>query len=212
MLKKKLIIIYSIFIAVILIGFLIWWLLIKDNTATLEILVAPSSSKILINNKKYTNGTYKLKPGKYSVEISKDNFESYSGSILLNQNETTKLYQALKQKDGSSSWYIKNNKDDIIQTAIGDQKTKTVQENLTTKYPILKYIPYSNSVNNIFIYKIDTQFDSNNNLEYINILLNTCSTSSINQYKTNALDWIKSKGINPSDYVIKYSTPCSNSI
>jgi len=203
----KLIIVFGIFIFIILFISIFWMFITKDDTATLEILVTPSDSKILINNKQYINGTYKIKPGKYSVNISKNDFTSYSGNITTEKDKTTKLYQAIFQSDGSYSWYISHNKDDILLTTIGDKETESIQESLVNKYPILKYIPYTEQSNGIK-YKIDIQMN-NNELTYVSIYFNTCSSSVSEIYKTEALNWIKFKGINPDDYVIKYSSLCN---
>jgi len=203
----KISIIFGSFIAIIILISLIWWFLNKDKTSTLEILVAPSSANILINNKKYTNGTYKIKPGNYTVNITKDNFNTYSSDIILSKNQTTQVYQGLKQSDGSNNWYLEHKEDDIILSAIGGKAADETQQNLASKNPILQYIPYTEDSNGVK-YKIDAQI-TNNDLEYLIISFNTCSAQSIETYKTEALNWIKTKGIDPSIYNIKYSDLCS---
>jgi hypothetical protein len=204
--RTKIFIIFGIFVSIVLVISLIWWFINKDKTATLEILVTPSSSNILIDNKTYSNGIYKIKPGEYKVDISKAGFDYYSGNIITRKDQTVKLYIALLQSDGSYSWYLDHQQDDVILSAIGSKEADETQQNLTSKYPILQYIPYTDSSNGNN-YKIDVQMN-NNNLEYLTIFFNTCSSDSIDLYKIEALAWIKSKNINPDDYTIKYTNLC----
>lgn len=204
---RKLLIYFGFFLSAVLLVSLIIWLINKDNTSTLEILVAPSSSNILINGKKYTNGTYHIKPGEYNIEISKDGFKSYSGGISTQKDTVSKLSQALLQNDGSYSWYLEHQDDDLILSAIVGEKSDNFEQKLVTKYPILQYIPYIDNLNGN--YKIDAQIGDD--LEYLIIYPNTCDPNYIESYKTEALNWIKSKNINPDDYIIKYKNLCDES-
>jgi len=203
----KILRIFGIFIAIILFISFVLWFINKDKTSILEILVAPSSSKILINGKKYTNGTYQIEPGEYKVEITKDGFKSYSGGISAQKNNLSKLSRALLQNDGSYSWYLDHQDDDLILSAITGEKSNNFERNLVIKYPILQYIPYTDTVNGN--YKIDAQIGDS--LEYLIISPNTCDSNYIEAFKAEALNWIKSKGINPDDYIIKYNNLCEQS-
>lgn len=72
--------------------------------------------------------------------------------------------------------------------------------------PILQYVPYTDDSSGIK-YKISAHIN-NGVLEYLSIFFNTCSSYSIEIYKKEALDWIRSKNLNPDDYTIKYSSVC----
>lgn len=206
-LKSKKIFIYLTIFVLIIITIIGFYILNKDKTAELTILVAPSSSIIKIGDNNYHNGTIKIKPGKYNVIISKEGFTSYKSTINITNDSTNKLYKAIFQTDGTYSWYIKHQDDDKLLTIIGDNNSVKVQNKLADEYPLLKYIPYTKQSNGI-LYKIDAQMNENR-LESIKVFFNTCSDYSINIYKTDVLNWIKSKGLNPEDYNIIYSSLCN---
>lgn len=83
------------------------------KTSTVDILVAPLDAKILINGKEYQNrSAYKMRPGSYDVEISREGFETKHTKLTV-EDGTTKLYDYLKDNrssEGLLSYVYEGNK------------------------------------------------------------------------------------------------------
>lgn len=80
-------------------------------------------------------------------------------------------------------------------------------KNSTDRDPMLNLLPHST-----FNYIINANINSQNKVDLeANIILYSSDTrdgnrdNSINKYKNEITDWIKSNGLNPSDYLISYS-------
>lgn len=78
--------------------------------------------------------------------------------------------------------------------------------NKTKRNPILDYLPYST-----FNYTITGNYNKNNKLDLdVNMILYSFNTrngernNSIKKYKADVVKWIKSKKLNPNDYLINY--------
>lgn len=113
----------------------------QNSLATLDLLVAPASSEITINGKRYENGIYKLNPGTYTAEIKKDDFSTKTFTLSLSAGKTTNLHTYLNQTDGSLSWYLDHNDDAILATKIGDEEAEEQMKKAQETYPILKDLP-----------------------------------------------------------------------
>ncbi len=79
--------------------------------------------------------------------------------------------------------------------------------NNSSRDPILDYLPYTT-----FNYVVTATTNTPNKVELdANIILYSSDTidgnrdSSINKYESEITDWIKSKGLNPNNYLINYS-------
>lgn len=110
---KKILIIVAI-ANLIAIAFLIFiFIENSQKTATLDILVTPADSTITINGKSYNNGSYALKPGTYTAQISHADLDSQSIDIILTENHITKL-QTYLSKNGDLSYYSSHDLDRSI--------------------------------------------------------------------------------------------------
>ena len=123
---------------IIAIALLITFIVSGSKTATLDILVAPSSATISINGREYKNGTYKFKPGNYTATISKDNFKTKNIDLELTSGHTTKLYTYLLTSDGNLEYY-EGNKEDLN---ILEQTSDETSSNFVKKMSIKKILPY----------------------------------------------------------------------
>lgn len=96
-----------------LLAIIVLFVLHITKTSTVDILVAPLDAKILINGKEYQNrSAYKMRPGSYDVEISREGFETKHTKLTV-EDGTTKLYDYLKDNkssEGLLSYVYKGNK------------------------------------------------------------------------------------------------------
>lgn len=213
--KKKIVIIIAI-IGLFLIIPIIIFTIYKENSnkSYIQFYTSPNTVNILIDNtqkKSIKNKDKILLPiGQHTIIVSRNGFESYTRTVTIKTNQLSSFIVILTGITDEAKKEVKNETTTEVKEAWAGQTSNDYSKDILKKYPLIQYLPYSYQSNGL-IYKITPEF-STNNLKYIKIFINTCSISSMSQYKTNALDWIKSKSINPSDYIIKYSTPCNNSI
>ena len=195
-----------IFIIILIIVISVAYLIInKDKTASIEILVAPSSAAVKIGEGNFnTNTTIKIKPGTYEVKISKDGFVEYTGEIEAKDGETSYLYEFLTPNDDNKNYY-KNNESEysLIQT-ISDRKDAVYLDGLISgSDKIFSITPYNNYDGG---YKINTSTDEESNKTIIKIYLYTCGeTPQLEEFKNNALDYLKKNSIDLDKYIIEYS-------
>lgn len=174
----------------------------------IDILVTPESSSIKLNDKVYKNGTHRIIPGRYKIEISKDGFSTITDQIDLHAGDTYVLHKVLYQSDGTMSWYIDHRSDDILMTKITDAQVDLFSNQLSKNYPILNFIPYTN-IDSGSTFKIEPIYDDKDpsKLNYLSIFINTCSKKSFEIYKEDALSWIKQKD-SKNSYKTEFSTLC----
>jgi hypothetical protein len=209
---KKPIIITS---SIVVLAIIIIWILTAFrhnimNTGALYLNTAPSGAAVTIDGKNFANGEHTLGVGSYTIEVSKDGFEAQIVDFVIEVGKDTIVTIALNPISEDNTWYVDHPDDDRIYTQAADQNAEIEQAEFLEKYPIMNYIPYTETnydnplEHNRF--KIDATYDRESiNLQ---IFLNTCSNYSTEIYKQAALDWLNSKGIDLSLYEIEFTTLC----
>ena len=200
--KKQKIAVISFFIIIIIIPITLFIINIFKSS-TLTIKIAPADTTIVINNKRYKNGKHKLFPGTYTISVSKEGFESYSTTINLTKNDSQNIYLCLEEKP-DNNWYSFHSDDSNLCNAIEEERLSDENEKLFNSDKIFNFTPY-HDYNNGF--NIDPFFDENNKISIL-ITSITCQKSKESIIQKNALEWLKSKDINPDDYTIVYQTSC----
>ncbi len=198
--QQKIAIIISLFlILIILTGIILY----RKSLATLNILVAPASSKITINNKTYSNGEYKLPAGDYEAKIEKDGFYNKTVNLKLESGKSSKLYIYLDQTDGSYSWYLKHPDDDMLRTEIGDFEVDNEAKEYTKNHPITQILPliyaHYDEEYNYTKYRVDGGSFEECKQDFC---LKITDTTGGNE--ENAKKLIKENGYNPEDFEIIY--------
>ena len=176
----------------------------RNNSGTLDLLVAPTESNIIINGKHYHNGTHYLLPGTYTVDISMDGFTSKTFDISISVGTTTSLHTYLVQDDGSMSWYDSHPEDLSILTTIGDTEAIKKSQEYADKYPVIDAMPiiyaqYSDNYQTYTEFRIDGGSFSGCKKDFC---LKITDTTGGNM--DNALRMIREAGYNPDDYEILY--------
>ena len=116
----------------------------QAKTAIIDIMVAPSDAKILLDGVEYKNdASYRIAPREYKVEITRPGFVSKEYTISATDGATTKVYDYLVGEDGSFKWYETNVTGLNTLKMVGqDAKAKEFLK----KMSILDILPYTYSV------------------------------------------------------------------
>ncbi len=193
-LKNKLILFPIIFIAIVIVV-LISWVWLNQISGTISLTIAPQDSKITLNNTIYSNGDHHVWPGKYTLKIEKEGFETKTLDINIKSKETKKIILALNQINGDS-WYKDHKKDDIIRSGAGYQAISDKMNILKNNSPIVSNLPYKDNLKNRFTIDYETNSDTTR-VEKIKISINTClnhnsKLDTIEFRKQSALNWLNS--------------------
>lgn len=175
------------------------------NTQLYNILKSSSPDKdININDAVIRKGSY--------TETYNESEKTYSSTFIIDIPSIKQSYIVIFIWSKDAKTILKGDnlkfgcltKDQLI---YGDFNcSKILKIPIISTDPILQYVPYTDDSSGI-TYKIDAHMN-NGALEYLSIFFNACSTDVIEIFKTEALNWIKSKSINPDNYIIKYSSLC----
>lgn len=178
------------------------------STAELELLIAPSSATVLIDDKEYQNGTFRIPSGEHTISITKDGFTPKKYSF--NTSSTSKIYDYIIETDGTYDWYLSHPDDSLLLTQIGDYHSDQLASSALEKHPIIEHLPiiYANfdQEYNYTEYRIDGgSFDDCNTDFCLKI------TDSTGGNYNSAVQNIKDLGFNPEDFTILYEyTPAEN--
>lgn len=198
-----------IFIVAALLGILIYSVTVmiinRDKTATIEILVAPTDAEVRIDGKIFpTKATVKIEPGTYAVQIKKENFIDFNGTITAKADETAYIYEFLNEENESGTFYKDNEKEAARAQEISDKKSDIFHENYTGTDNVWNITPYDNYPAG---YKIYAEKNGNEKV-VINVYLYTCDNSRVDKLKEKAREYLEENKINLEKYQIKYSS-CS---
>jgi hypothetical protein len=175
----------------------------RDKTATIDILVAPTSAEVVIDGESYpTKKTIKVKPGTYTVKIKKDGFIEYNGQITANADETAYLYEYLNEIDENGTFYKNNQIEAARAQEISDKVADRFHKTYNGTDKIWNVTPYDNYPAG---YKIYAQKDQSDNIT-ITIYLYTCDDSRIKKLKEKALEYLNENQIDLNKYTVKYKS------
>lgn len=199
---KKLITICSIIIFLTVIVAIYFVIEKAQKTAVITVFAAPLSANISINGNQYRNmSNINVKPGEYSLSISKDNyFEPYNETFFINDGETKEIYIELTQI-GDMDWYKNHPEDATIIETIESKKLNLESDKMLSQYPLIASLPIT-----VEYYKTDST--------YVYFIISYDLTKgqkpiiTIKDYSGNnfneALNRIRLEGHNPDDYEIEY--------
>lgn len=183
----------------------------QSKTATIDILVAPTDSTILLNGRPYQNGEYDIRPGEYKIEIKKDGFETKTIDFNLTKDGFKRIYTYLLPENKSFSYYDSSEHSNDFYTLEqiakfdNDQKLKDYITSREKRLSIISILPlvFSQYTNH---YKDYTEYavDLNASVENCPKILCLKIVDVNGNNEQNALNLIKEKGYNPDDYEIEY--------
>ena len=169
------------------------------KSVTLDILVAPRSATIKINDEIYKNGTYHVEPGEYELSITHDELEPYYEKLDFYGGENVKLYLYLTGKDGDMSWYLKHTDDDMLLNTIGDYYANEDSKKYVASDPIFKITPHYDYNNG---FRVNAARGSEGT--EIIVYLYTCDENRLENLKNNAKNWLEKNQIVLDNYDLTY--------
>lgn len=206
-------------IAALILGFgLIFsaiWLVNKNKTATLELLVAPASATITLHDtatasdQALQNGTHRLLPGTYTLTVAHPDFpEPYSTTLELPEHQTIHFYHIL---DGNENYYRAHEDDARLAERVAGRQAEQAQQARIASDPIYKITPYHdyNQGFDLTVVENDvknTTSNTNDTPITLHAYLYTCKASEEPILKQHLHDWLTEQGINPENYHIEYSS------
>lgn len=200
--RKKTFMLGAIIFGILVVVAIIACIIELPKTSRLTILVAPVDATVKIGGKKMSNGTHRIEPGTYDVEISRNDFGSYTGQITLKENKTEKLYVCLEKNEGNDEYYDSHQKDYEACYTVQEHMAEKHDQEKNNRDPIFKIAPYHNYEKGFYI---DPYFDEEEKV-HIKISLVTCNKERAEGLKENALNWLAGKGVVISNYEIEYSS------
>lgn len=121
---------------------IIWLIYRSVYSATINIYFAPKSASISIGDGGGNFGDNFVKPGQYTVRITKQGFTSYTQEVTVKKGETVRVEGSLTpSSDATADWYEKNMDDYAIAQSVADRKADQARENMVRDYPLIKSLP-----------------------------------------------------------------------
>ena len=202
--NKKLLIAMAGIIILFLIVLLVSLAVGNRDMATLKILVAPTSSNITLNGRKYENGTYEVEAGEYEVKIEKEGFIANEQTIKLEKDKEFLLTFALYANDENIEWYQEHEEDLAILNTIGDRRAEEEARVYIRKYPAITKLPirhamYLDGYYDETEFRIDGGWFEGCKSEFCIKITDETHNSYEKAYQA-----LRDNGINPDDYEIIY--------
>lgn len=190
----------AIFVILVLVAVLVA-IIESYKTVELDIMVAPLDAEITINGDKYKNGTYRVEPGEYEVNITHTELEPYFEKMAWEDGEDVKLYVYLTGKDGDMSWYLTHKNDDMVVTNIGDYFANEKSKAYVASDPIFEITPHYDYDKG---YRVNAAKNEDGEKNEIIVYLYTCDEGRVERLKKNADAWLESKQIELNNYIVTY--------
>lgn len=120
-----------------------------QKKSLLSLNIAPTISKITINDIEYQNGVYEMKPGKYTATISLDGFSKKNIDFEINNRQTTVVTDYILSEKEGFSYFDKSLSDvSILRNIKGDSAVDDYLKELDKRLSIVKILPLKSDFNN----------------------------------------------------------------
>lgn len=200
--RKQIIIAASAFTGLILLGIILWFFLRYDKVE-IKVDVTPSDSTFTIDDKPAQAGTIWIEKGSHTLKATRKEFDDAVLTINTDQIDSSKvIYLHPKPaSDAAFEWLIQNPDEQLKREEAGAVEATEKQKELLALYPVLTELPRET-----LDYKIEYSNPELNVIEF-GITLYPISPKSerpnsykeeLQQYKKDALDFLKSKGVDVS--------------
>lgn len=203
--KKKLAVLAALALILILAISLTHLIIDRVNSATVNIVVAPSIAKVRIGDREYeADGSYKLPPGEYEVFVTAEGFVSKTLYLNLPEDAESDLKLYLEPEDDGNDWYEQHPLDALIVGEVKRDKAIEKVNQLIDANPILKLLPleidyFKKGYTERVKYTISYRITEDNTSFVITI------TDETGGNYADALAKLKSRGADPDKYLIEYA-------
>lgn len=167
----------------------------RNNLGLISFSIAtlPEDSIIEIDGSRIMSKQTHLTPGIHRINIKRDGFRSFHTDIHVSPSNNWFFTTLQPQSKEAKKWYS----DNITRiTSAQPDLIESTYNNMASENPIVDYLPRTDIYGP---YKIDYGFDSNLGHLYILISLSTPDG------RQEAINWIRSLGIDPTSLDIRYT-------
>lgn len=193
---KNLIILSSVLFALLLL-YSVGISISRIGKTRVDITVIPQDAAVMINGSKSSSGSKYLKPGSYTFSASKEGFSDYAQEVTIGKEKVQIGLVPEPTSDEAFEW-IANNPD--IQTereALGGIAAAQKGAAIIEKDPIIASLPYTSVVGP---FTIDYGYSEQRENKIFITIRNSSPDG-----RANALQWIRERGIDPTDLEIRYA-------
>lgn len=195
--------IISCIVAITVIVIIIWTivdLVSKKDKVVIMIKVAPSDSKIFIDDKQSSTGRVYIKPGKHTFSARRNGFTDDTRTIDIKKNGNSTILLLPEPSSSSATSLLKSNDEERAKRQeLIDEAVEQHSEAVKTKTPLVKILPYITT-----IYRIDYGPSRKTPSDDTTVAIYISSNSEENKQK--ALSFIRYKGYNPDELEIIYQS------
>jgi hypothetical protein len=176
------------------------WGKVKAN-----IQVLPADSTITLDGDEIKSGTVYLSPGIHTFSASRQYFDRVTKQIDTKNINSAPIYlMPIPNSENARGWLSEHPDVQRQREAQGGTESNSTQEKLTKNNSVLDKLPVDT-----LDYRIDYSVDSNDNISFTITLYAVNKnpqqyTQQLQQFKAEALQFLKSNGVSPSNYSIKY--------
>lgn len=158
-----------------------------------DIVVAPSAAKVLINNNKASSGTNYLKPGSYTVIAQHEDFDDLELPLTVVEGENAPITLMLTPIT-PRGWEIARNDPAFLELeeVVGEIAAQQGDDFVKTN-PITEFLPYRSG-----LFNIDYRLKDNSESEIVLIV------TVHEQEREYPQEQIREWGFDPADFEIEY--------
>lgn len=195
--KKQILVTLGVLVAIVTLvalAFNIWLMDRRAGLVAVDVLTAPSESKITLNTDEVIgNGTVYLEPGEYTAKIEAEGFFKTEETLVVMEGEKPTLYVGLApETDEARDWVQWNRR------AFGELERRTREagviytQSIRDNYPIVEDLPLRDPYYTVG-YRASEEYG---------VIVTIKGTSP--RYRQEAIKAIEAKGYNLAEYVVEY--------
>ncbi len=172
-------------------------------SAQLNLKIAPTGAKIVVNGASTGPGIVGVKPGTVAITVSRSGFASQTKTLKVAKGQKLTIAMALTSNSPSTKdWYSNNSNDEATLEQVTGQQYNQQSTQSVQQVPLIQQLPY---IDPGLTYRIDYGEPlAGTNVPGIYI------TAPTTQGQQAALQWIKDQGYDPSTLHIQYNTASVN--
>lgn len=173
---------------------------LKKGSIAINVVVAPEDSNFTVDGKTTRPGKISLTAGKHKLSASHQYFETVNQTVDTKTFDTSQtIYLSpLPNSDQAKQWLADHPTAQQEREAAGSSKSIQAQNELTTKSPLVRVLPYEG-----FDFSIDYGASKAHPEDPNKLAIYITRIDDIG--KTHALNWITAMGYNPADYEIIFN-------
>lgn len=191
---KKQLAIGSIMLVVLIIVWAGATLVSRIGKLPITIKTVPSDAHITLGDHTVGNGTAWVKPGTYTLTVSKEGFATQSKQVIVTSQKKQNIsaIALAATSDVAKAWAEKHNTDYLAIQEYGAIEANTYGTYIAVKHPITKVLPFNDPY-----YQITYTIGKDDSISL------TIATPSP-RYRYFAIQKIRDLGYNPTDYIITF--------